>query len=64
MSVAAAGGNTLVKTPDTSGLMATWWAQKPGGNWYWRCTVPARQLPGQALAVRYDDLQPLSLIHI
>ena len=58
MTVAAAGGNTLVKTPDTSGLMATWWAQKPGGNWYWRCTVPARRLPGQALAVRYDDLQP------
>lgn len=37
-------------------LKATWWGQKPGGNWYWRCTVPARQLPGQVLALRYDDL--------
>jgi hypothetical protein len=35
---------------------ATWWMQKPGGNAYWRCEVPARELPGQVLQLRFDDL--------
>lgn len=48
----------LVKNHYTGKLKATWWAQRPGGNWYWRCEVPSRALPGQVLALRYDDLQP------
>lgn len=38
-------------------LKATWWAQREGGNWYWRCTIPSRHLPGQVLSLRYDDLR-------
>lgn len=41
-----------------TGLLATWWPQNPGGNWYWRCTVPERHLPGQALALAFKDLRP------
>lgn len=37
--------------------LATWWGQRPGGNWYWRCEVPARHLPGDVLQLRYKDLQ-------
>jgi hypothetical protein len=40
----------------TSSLLATWWGQKPGGNWYWRCEVPARHLPGDVLPLRTGDL--------
>lgn len=36
---------------------ATWWAQREGGNWYWRCTVPARHLPGRVIGLRFDDLR-------
>lgn len=35
---------------------ATWWVQKTQGTTYWRCTVPAKSLPGQALHLRYPDL--------
>lgn len=38
-------------------LQATWWAQREGGNWYWRCTIPSRHLPGHVLSLRYDDLR-------
>ncbi len=35
---------------------ATWWPQNPGGNWYWRCAVPGRHLPGPAYQLRTKDL--------
>lgn len=37
--------------------LATWWIQKTPGTTYWRATIPARHLPGQALALRYSDLK-------
>ena len=42
----------------TSSLPATFWGQKLGGNWYWRCEVPARHLPADVLQLRFTDLQP------
>ena len=35
--------------------LATWWVQATPGTTYWRCVVPARALPGQALHLRYSD---------
>lgn len=35
---------------------ATFWSQKPGGNTYWRCSVPASRLDAQVLQLRFDDL--------
>lgn len=40
-----------------SKLAATWWGQAYGGNWYYRCEIPARHLPGQVLPLRTDDLR-------
>lgn len=40
-----------------SSLLATWWGQRRGGNWYWRCEVPARHLPGDVLTLQTHDLQ-------
>ena len=37
--------------------LATWWQQKTSGTSYIRCSVPARYLPGQALALRYSDVK-------
>ena len=50
---------TLEPLPENlqTAQLATWWGQKPGGNWYWRCEVPARHLPGDVLQLRYKDLQ-------
>jgi hypothetical protein len=42
---------------DTRGRAATWWMQAPGGNAYWRCEVPGRELPGQVCQLRFDDLK-------
>lgn len=36
---------------------ATFWTQATPGTTYWRCLVPARHLPGQALPFKYSDLQ-------
>ena len=39
-----------------SGCLATWWLQTtPGTNW-WRCEIPARHLPGQAIHLGWSDL--------
>lgn len=43
----------------TSSLLATWWGQKQGGNWYWRCEVPARHLPGDVLTLKTRDLMQI-----
>lgn len=48
----------LVKHDAPTTFKATWWGQRPGGNWYWRCEIPSRHLPGQVVQLRYDDLQP------
>ena len=37
--------------------LATWWAQATPGTTYWRCTVPARELPGQSIPFRWESLQ-------
>lgn len=37
--------------------LATWWIQKSPGTTYVRCHVPARALPGQALALKFSDLE-------
>jgi len=37
--------------------LATWWVQKTPGTTYWRTTIPARHLPGQALHLTWSDLK-------
>lgn len=37
-------------------FLATWWVQATPGTTYWRCTIPARHLKGQALHLTEDDL--------
>lgn len=37
--------------------LATWWQQRTGGTAYIRCSVPARHLPGQSLALHYSDVK-------
>lgn len=37
--------------------LATWWVQKSPGTTYIRGIVPARELPGQAIALKYSDLK-------
>ena len=49
--------NILYKQPFTTDYLATFWGQKPGGNWYWRLEVPARKLPGHVLALAFSDLK-------
>ncbi len=36
--------------------LATWWRQSTPGTTYWRCVVPARQLPGQVLPFAPGDI--------
>ena len=36
--------------------LATFWRQATPGQFYWRCDVPARHLPGQALSFQVSDL--------
>lgn len=36
--------------------LATFWRQHTPGQFYWRCDVPARHLPGQALSFMPTDL--------
>jgi hypothetical protein len=38
-------------------MLATWWVQATKGTTYWRCEVPARHLPGQALHLTWKDLK-------
>lgn len=38
-------------------MRATWWVQATPGTTYWRCQVPAKRLPGQALDLETSDLQ-------
>lgn len=47
----------LTVNTDTKAL-ATWWMQATAGVNYWRAQVPARVLPGEAIQLRYNDLQP------
>ena len=35
---------------------ATWFRQGSPGTYFWRCLVPARELPGQVLNFTFDDL--------
>lgn len=44
---------TLERGPDEE-CLATWWVQATPGTTYWRCLVPARHLPGQALALETE----------
>lgn len=37
--------------------LATWWRQSTPGTTYWRCVVPARQLPGQVLPFEISDIK-------
>ncbi len=37
--------------------LATWWVQATPGTTYWRCVVPARVLPGQALHLGWSDVK-------
>lgn len=37
-------------------MLATWWRQATPGTTYWRCTVPAKALPGQVLGLRNTSL--------
>lgn len=50
---------TLEKTRENTDtrFLATWWAQRPGGNWYWRADVPARHLPGIVRGLEHRDLE-------
>ena len=46
-------GNPWLEDDDAR---ATWWVQATPGTTYWRCLVPARHLPGQALSLEINDL--------
>lgn len=35
---------------------ATWFRQGSPGTYFWRCKVPARELPGQVLNFTFSDL--------
>lgn len=36
--------------------LATWWRQKTAGTTYWRCSIPAKYLPGQVCSLTTSDL--------
>lgn len=37
-------------------MLATWWRQATPGTTYWRCTVPAKALPGKVMQLRNTSL--------
>ena len=53
-----AGPATIRKIPENTATqaLATWWGQRPGGNWYWRADIPARYLPGVVNGLTHQDL--------
>lgn len=40
--------------------LATWWRMKTPGSAYWRCTVPAKHLPGRVNRLLFSDLQEVN----
>lgn len=44
-----------LRSSPARGLQATWWRQATQATTYWRCTVPARRLPGQVLSLTETD---------
>lgn len=51
------GYNPVLERGKRERVDATFWVQATPGTTYWRCLVPARHLPGQALAFTKFDLQ-------
>lgn len=38
-------------------MLATWWRMKSPGGAYWRCSVPAKHLPGRVNRLLFSDLK-------
>jgi glycosyltransferase involved in cell wall biosynthesis len=49
--------NPMLERGVKEDCLATFWTQATPGTTYWRCLVPARHLPGQAIPFKYSDLQ-------